>query len=295
MDQNPTGVRREPTLNPDVVMEDRPIGRILVDMGKLQPRDVDRVFALHREKGLRFGEAARRLKLVKDADVHYALSVQFSYPYLKPGQGSLSRDLVTAHAPFDQESETVRDLRTQLLLHWVSPEHRALVVASADPGDGRSYLAANLAVVFAQLGERTLLIDGDMRYPRQHRIFGQGNGPGLAQVLSGRIGIEAATPMSYFENLWLLPAGAAPPNPLELLSRTGFTTLLAEARKRFSVILIDTPAASRGSDARIIGARADGALVLARLNRTRAADLEHLCQGMSSGGTPVVGTVLNRV
>ena len=118
MDQHAAHPRREPTLGPRAAtLEDRPIGRILVDMGKLKPRDVDRVFSLHREKGLRFGEAARRLKLVKDDDVQYALSIQFSYPYLKPGQGALGPELVVAHAPFDPQSEILRDLRTQLLLH----------------------------------------------------------------------------------------------------------------------------------------------------------------------------------
>jgi len=288
--------RREPTLNASRLanLEDRPIGRILMDMGKLKPRDVDRVFHLHREKGLRFGEAARKLKLVKDADVQYALSVQFSYPYLKPGQGALAADLVTAHEPFDSQSEILRDLRTQLSLHWMGPERKALVIASADPGDGRSYLAANLAVVFAQLGEKTLLIDGDLRFPRQHRIFGQGNGPGLAQVLSGRAGINDVAHVPYFENLWLLSAGATPPNPLELLSRSSFTALLLEARRQFSLVLIDTPAAARGSDAKVISARADGALVVARTGRTRTRALENLCHALNSGGAPVAGTVLNR-
>lgn len=295
MDQNAINPRREPTLGPPVAsLEDRPIGRILVDMGKLKPRDVDRVFHLQREQGLRFGEAARKLRLVKDADVQYALSIQFSFPYLKPGQGVLGPELVTAHEPFDSQSEILRDLRTQLVLHWVDSEHKALVVASADPRDGRSYLAANLAVVFAQLGGKTLLIDGDMRHPRQHRIFGQGNGPGLAQVLSGRLGAEAAVRVPYFDNLWLLSAGAAPPNPLELLSSPGFPRLLQEFRGQFSLILIDTPAAARGADARVIGARADGALVIARTDRTRAADLDRVCRTLNAGGTPVIGTVLNR-
>jgi receptor protein-tyrosine kinase len=298
MNPKPTGLRREPVLGAveeaEAKLESRSIGRILVDMGKLKPRDLDRIFHYQREKGLRFGEAARRLKLVKDADVQYALSVQFSYPYLKPGQGTLGAELVAAHEPFHPQSETMRDLRTQLLLHWIDSERKVMVVASADPRDGRSYIAANLAVVFAQLGEKTLLIDADMRNPRQHRIFGLGNGPGLAQLLSGRVGGEVAVQMPYFESLWVLPAGAAPPNPLELLSRAELPRLLERARQQFSLVIIDTPAASRGSDGKVIGARADGALVLARAHRTRVADLDSLCRGMKAGGTPVIGTVLNR-
>jgi chain length determinant protein tyrosine kinase EpsG len=265
-------------------VDDRPIGRILVDMGKLKPKDVGRVFALHREKGIRFGEAARKLRLVKDADVEYALSVQFNYPYLKPGQGALGRDLVVAHAPFDAQAEILRDLRTQLLLHWVNGEQKVLAIVSPNTADGRSFLAANLAVVFAQLGEKTLLVDADMRFPRQHRIFGITDGVGLAHVLRGRAGIEAAERVAYFDNLTVLTAGAAPPNPLELLSR-----------KTFSVVLVDTPASARSSDAQVVAARADGALMVARQNQTKVAELDRLRRTVAACSVPVIGTVLNTV
>lgn len=288
--------QREPALRKpeDEGVEDRTIGRILVDMGKLKPRDVSRVFNLHREKGLRFGEAARKLRLVSAEDVQYALSVQFNYPYLKPGQGMLGPELVVAHEPFDGQAEVLRDLRTQLILEWLGSERKVLAVASPDPRDGRSYLAANLAVAFAQLGEKTLLIDADLRVPRQHRIFGMVNGLGLAHVLSGRAGIEVAEHISYFENLSVLAAGAVPPNPLELLSRTEYQRLLAEARKNFTIIIIDTPASARGSDAKIVSARADGALFVARQDGTRLLDLERLRRAVAACGVPVVGTVLNR-
>lgn len=296
-----TTSRVEPTLaargagGPTHVLDDRPIGRILVDMGKLKPKDVDRVFAAHRERGMRFGEAARSLKLVKEADIEQALAVQFNYPYLRAGQSALSPELVAAHDPFAPQAEALRDLRTQLLLHWLSADCKVLAVVSPEPGDGRSFLAANLAVVFAQLGENTLLIDGDLRRPRLHRLFGQGNGPGLAQVLSGRMGIDAAERVSYFDGLSLLSAGATPPNPLELLSRQSLATLLDEARKRFKIVLIDTPASSRCSDARITATRADGVLMVARQDRTRLADLDRLCRVMRTSGARVTGTVLNRV
>lgn len=276
-------------------VDDRPIGRILVDMGKLKPKDVGRVFALHREKGLRFGEAARRLRLVKDADVEYALSIQFNYPYLKPGQGVLGPELVVAHEPFDGQAEVLRDLRTQLLLHWVNGERKVLAIVSPNEKDGRSFLAANLAVVFAQLGEKTLLIDADLRFPRQHRIFGINNGVGLAHVLRGRAGVEAAEQVAYFDNLTVLAAGATPPNPLELLSRAELPGLLAEARKKFTVIVIDTPAGLRGSDAQVVSARADGVLIVARQNQTRLADLERLRRTVAACNVQVVGTVLNTV
>ncbi len=276
-------------------IEDRTIGRILVDIGKLKHKDTDRVFALHRDKGLRFGEAARKLGLVKDVDIKYALSIQFNYPYLKPGQAVLGPELIVAHNPFDVQSEVLRDLRTQLLLQWLSPERKVVAIVSPGAKDGRSYLAANLAVVFAQLGEKTLLIDADLRCPRQHRIFGLANAPGLAQVLSGRIGIENAERIPYFESLAVLPVGAVPPNPLELLSRREFPGLLGEARKKFTIVIVDTPASVRSSDARIISARADGVLMIARQDRTKISDLERIRHATTACGVPIVGIVMNRI
>lgn len=285
----------EQPATPTASVEDRTIGRILVDMGKLREKDLPRVFALHRKKGLRFGEAACRLRLVDNADIHYALSIQFNYPYLKQGQGVLGPELVAAHDPFDTQSETLRDLRTQLVMQWASEERKVLAVVSHGAREGRSYLSANLAVAFAQLGEKTLLIDADLRSPRQHRIFGLNGALGLAQLLSGRGEFTAAERIPYFEGLAVLAAGTAPPNPLELLSRQEFPRLLAEARKDYTIVLVDTSAAARGADAKVAAARADGVLMVARQDRTKLADLERLRGAVTASGVQVVGTVLNRI
>lgn len=289
---------REPTLRPvergGAAVEDRPIGRILVDLHKLRERDLERVLQVQRRKRLRFGETACRLGLVDEADVHYALSIQFNYPYVQRGPVSLGPDLIAAHDPYHPQSEALRELRTQLLTQWLGPQRKVLAVSSAGVGEGKSYLAANLAVSFAQMGEKTLLIDADLRTPRQHRIFGLGNAAGLAQVLTRRAGLDAAERSGYFDSLAVLPAGAAPPNPVELLSRGEWPRLLGEARRQYTLILVDTAADARGSDARLVAARADGALLLACKDRTRLAALERMRSAITASGVPVVGTVLNR-
>jgi chain length determinant protein tyrosine kinase EpsG len=277
-----------------VEIDERTIGRILCDMGKLKPADEARVFQLHREKSIRFGEAARRLRLVSNADIQYALSVQFGLPYVYGAHGGLSEELLAAHDPFDRHLEALRDLRAQLLLHWFGPERRRLAIVSTDPGDGRSYIAANLAVLFAQLGERTLLIDADLRFPRQHRIFRLMPGRGLAHALYARGMNGDAEKVPYFENLFVLSAGAVPPNPSELVSRPGLSALLNESARRYSVVLIDTPAWARGSDAQLIAARAGGALLVARHNRTRLGPLRQLQDAVVRGGAQIAGSVLNR-
>jgi chain length determinant protein tyrosine kinase EpsG len=289
---------REPTLRSVEsgagAVDDRPIGRILIDLRKLRERDLDRVLEVQRKRRLRFGETACRLGLVEEADVYYALSVQFNYPYLQRGQVSLGPDLIAAHDPYHPQSEAVREVRTQLITHWLGPQRKVLAVASADVGEGKSYLAANLAVSFAQMGEKTLLIDADLRAPRQHRTFGMGNAAGVAQVLTRRAGLEAAERSGYFDSLAVLPAGAAPPNPLELLSRGEWPRLLGEARRQYGLIVVDTTADACGSDARLVAARADGALLVARKNHTRLDSLERLRSAITASGVPVVGTVLNQ-
>lgn len=274
---------------------DRTIGRILVDLGKLREKDLERVLALHRKKGMRFGEAACKLGLVDEADVFQALSIQFNYPYVPQGHGSLAAELRVAHDPYHAHAEAVRELRTHLLTDWLNAQRRVLAVASVSDGDGRSYLASNLAVAFAQLGEKTLLVDADLRRPRQHRIFGLGNGPGLAQALTRGMGIGVAERIAYFDDLAVLTAGAVPPNPLELLSRNDLPRLLEEARRSYAVVIVDTSASIRGADARLVAARTDGALMLARKDETPLAELERLRASIVASGVPVLGMVLNDV
>lgn len=271
--------------------EERTIGALLIGAGRITAADAVRAARLQDAKGLRFGEACVKLGLITPADVERALSEQFRYPCLLAGESDLGKELVAAYKPFDLEVEAMRALRTQLLLHWIGPERRMLAICSPARGDGRSYLAANLAVAFSQLGKATLLVDADMRQPRQHQIFNLANRTGLSAALAGRAGTECVKPVEEFSKLWVLAAGPVPPNPLELLSGSEFPILLDQLKQRFDVVLIDTPAASLGADAQMIAARAGGALVLAREGRTRFRDLQTLAASVVSGNAVVVGSV----
>jgi Mrp family chromosome partitioning ATPase len=152
----------------------------------------------------------------------------------------------------------LRELCAQLLEHWFAHERRLLAIVSPRPGDGRSSLAAQLALAFAALGERTLLIDGDFRAPAVHRAFNLPNARGLADLLQDRhVSLACAGP-----NLSVMVAGAARADPLELLARARLPVFLAEARKHFRVVLIDTPPAARGPDFQMFAALAGGVLVL---------------------------------
>lgn len=278
-----------------IARHDRRLGSILAEQGKLGPRDVERLLELQQKDGSRFGEAALRAGLITEDDLHSALAKQFDYPHLLPGTGGVSTEIVVAYEPLHPRAEEMRALRTQLLIRWSHAEvrHRLLAIASPGPGEGRSYVAASLAVAFSQLGERTLLIDADLRAPRQHRIFDVPDRIGLSAVLSGRADSSAVVPIPKFGTLSLLPAGARPPNPQELLSRHALATLLEELRTEFDVILFDTPPAKRYADAQSVAFRAGSVMVLARKDRTRLADTAGVIRELSGTGARIVGTVLN--
>ncbi len=274
---------------------DRRIGSILAEEGKLGGGDIERVMELQQTEGLRFGEAALRLGLITADDLRCAVAKQYDLPHLLPGNESISSELVVAYEPFHPRAEELRALRTQLLMRWSNTKvgHRVLAIVSPGSGEGRSYVAANLAVVFSQLGERTLLIDADLRTPRQHRIFNVPDRIGLSAVLSGRADRGAITQILEFGRLSLLPAGAPPPNPQELLSRPSLGVFLQEMWTEFDIILIDTPPAKLYADAQSVTFRAGSAMMLARKDHTRLADTASVIRELSDTGARIVGTVFN--
>ena len=280
------------------VVRGRSIGALLIDAGRLTAENAEKILRLQKEKGMRFGDAALQLKLLTEDDILFALARQFDYPYLPAGDQSLSQELVAADRPFGETVEQLRALRSQLMLRWFdgAPERKALAVVSPSQGDGRSFIAANLAIVFSQLGERTLLVDADLRKPRQHALFHLArNGHGLSDVIAARAGPEAVVRIPSLLGLSVLPAGAEPPNPQELLGRPAFSELLQGLSKNFDTIIIDTPATHEYADAQTVAARAGAALMVARKNRTSAPELQQLARTLQQGGAELVGSVLNDV
>ena len=278
----------------------RSLGGILIDSGLLKPEDAERVLLLQKEHNLRFGDAAIRLGLLSEADIQYALSRQFSYAYLRKAPGDkkpVSDELVAAYEPFSPRVEQMRAIRSQLMLRWFdkADQRQVLTIVGTERGEGRSYLAANLAVVFSQLGERTLLVDADLRNPRQHELFFLENKVGFSTLLSGRSREESIVRIPDLAGLCVLPAGPVPPNPLELLNRLNFDEFLIQAKSTFDVVIIDTPAMSSGEDAAMIAVRTGAALAIARNAETRVAAFTDLVQGLMNAGVSVVGSVLNEV
>ena len=273
----------------------RAIGAILVEQGRLNAQDVDDIQRFASAHGVRFGEAAVQMKRISEHDIESALAQQYNYPVLaRGGVGGVADDVIAAHQPQSEAVEPLRALRSQLILRWFnSATRKVFAVTSAERGEGRSWLAANLATMFAQLGERTLLIDADMRHPRQHRLFNIDNSVGLSALLTGRAGREIARRIHPQLRLYVLPAGIIPPNPQELLARPVFEVILDHFAGQFSLVIIDTPAVSETADAQILAANAGNAIMVARRNQTRQSKLAAAMEILADTGVNVIGSVLN--
>lgn len=284
---------------PTLPRANRTIGAILMDAGLLSAEDAEQILRLQRQNNLRFGEAAIRLGLLTEADIQYALARQFDYAYLRLSEQhkAVSEEVIAAYQPFSATVERLRAVRSQLMLRWFdrSENRQTMAIVGTSRGEGRSYLAANLAVVFAQLGERTLLIDADMRNPRQHELFMLQNKVGLSTLLAHRSREEAIVRITDLVGLSVLPAGPVPPNPSELLNRPAFDELISHVRSSYDVVLIDTPSLASGEDAAMIAVRTGAVLAVARSKQTRVAAFDDMVIGLTNAGVAVVGTVLNDV
>ena len=283
------------TVEADPAVADRSIGSIIAETRHLSADQVEKVLQHQRAKGIRFGEAAIALGYASADDVLFALSQQFHYPYAAEDQRKANPELVALNQPFGVQAESFRAIRSQIMMRLFNEgqDRCALAVVSPDSGDGKSFFAANLAVTLAQLGGRTLLVDADMRGPRQHQVFGIPNNAGLSGILSGRAEAKVIQQVPGVPSLFVLPVGITPPNPLELVERPAFGLLIRELLVKFDHVVVDTPAAQYGSDCAVIAARCGAALVIARQDKSRVARLEELVGNLAETPAKLAGVIFN--
>lgn len=274
---------------------DSSIGEILIDTGRLSTESAERILRAQIDKGKRFGDVAIELGLLTEEDVRFALSRQFDNFYLPSSDTSLNQQLVAAYKPFSPTVEKLRALRGQLMMRWfnVETQHNALAIMSPGTGEGRSFIAANLAILFSQLGQRTLLLDADLRTPSQGDLFKLGNNGGLSGMLAGRIGPEAIARAPRLPGLYILPAGAVPPNPHELLGRPAFAALLQSLVRDFDIVVVDTPAAGQHAESQVIAVGVSSVLMLARKNCSSVPEMIKLTHRLQQNGARLAGSILN--
>lgn len=271
------------------------LGDILRQTKGLTGEQVNQALQYQQANGTRFGEAVVALGLAKPEDILWALSQQFHYPYAPVAEKNLNEELVVANQPFTEEVEAFRDLRTQLIMGTLgtADPRCALSIVSAEVGEGKSFISANLAVAFSQLPGRTLLIDADLRAPRLHKVFGVDSNTGLSNILAGRTDPNVIKPIGHLTNLYLMTAGVQAPNPVELLHRAAFSLLLRELLSKFDHVLVDTPAASYGPDSRIIASHCGAALVIGRKNASRVKPMQDLVAQLDKSKVKVAGILMN--
>jgi len=207
-------------------------------------------------------------------------------------------ELVAQHLPKSQMSEAFRALRTALLLSQADHPPQVILVTSALPREGKTTAAANLAVTLAQLGDRTLLIDSDLRKPGVGRLLNMTDGKyaGLSSYLAGVSSLELViVPHPTIPNLAVIPTGPLPPNPADLLSSHKLADAIVELRKKFKFIVIDSPPIMAATDAVIISVQTDGVLLVVRSGETPKEAFTRTRDLLISVKCRMLGVVLNAV
>lgn len=215
----------------------------------------------------------------------------------------MKREIITRADPKSPVSEVFRTLRTNLQYMKKSNSCQTLVITSTVQGEGKSFVAANLAVTFAQASKKTLIIDADMRRPRQHTIFGVDMFPGLSNYLSGvnlsrsrhETSIKECIYATKVDNLYMMPSGNIPPNPSELLQSRKLNALLNEIEPNFDVIIFDGAPCLLVTDSTIISRVVDATILVASQNKTKMDDLKEAKRRINHVGGHIAGVVLNRV
>ncbi len=271
------------------------IGDILLRSGRLTELEMNRIIALQSKKHVLFGDAAVALGILTEEDVSWALANQYSYPGIASDNMYLSRELLVVHDPFSRQVETFRSIRSGLLLSGVGGLFKTLAILSSGEAEGKTFIAANLAVVFAQLGSRTILVDLNFRKPRVHEIFQLKNNTGASSLIIKRALMEQAVQQTTIDGLDILTSGPTPPNPLELLSWQDTRNLVTTLRESYDVIIFDTPAFARTADSLLIASMSDGCLLVARKSTTNLPSFGLLKKQLDINKAKILGSVLNEV
>jgi capsular exopolysaccharide synthesis family protein len=204
-----------------------------------------------------------------------------------------SKDLYVVTHPKSAVAECCRAIRTNLLFMSPDKPPRSLLITSAGPQEGKTTTAINLAVTLAQSGLRVLLVDTDMRRPRLHKAFGiPATSDGVSRAVVGEIDVGDAVRESGVANLWLLPCGATPPNPAELLHADRFRRIIEEVGQRFDRVIFDSPPLSAVTDAAILARLTDGTVLVAKAGKTSREALGRTRAQLSSG-VNLLGCILN--
>ncbi|MFH1269167.1 MAG: polysaccharide biosynthesis tyrosine autokinase [Planctomycetota bacterium] len=200
--------------------------------------------------------------------------------------------LLSYHEPASRVSEAYRTVRTALYFGMSGEAHKIIQVSSPNKGDGKSSLAANLAISIAQSGKKTLLMDADLRRPRIHKLFNLDRAIGMSSVIKGDANLESAIQVTGAENLWCVTSGMPSSNPSELLTSQSFQDLLGELKQQYEFLIVDTPPLLAVTDPGVVAARVDGVLLVIRNTKKAKQDATWASEVLNSLGANTLGIVV---
>ena len=211
------------------------------------------------------------------------------------GEKGIKRKIITRDNPKSPISESYRGLRTNILLSNTK-EIKSILVSSAGPGEGKTTTVANLAITFANLGRKTLLVDTDLRRPVIHSVFNVKREPGVTNYLSGQTDdYHSLVKPSEIENLSILTSGLIPPNPSEMLGSTKMSQFIKKLESDWEIILFDSPPLVAVTDATMISKEIDSIILVIKAGQTDKKAFHHTMANLNNIEAPLDGIVMNAV
>lgn len=274
------------------------VRNVFTDLGVSDSGTVQQIQQICSERGLSVIEAARALECIDEDSLRHSLIEKFGLtPVVDESDSALSKELAALFAPQHPYVGELRIVREELAARWFNPTRHALVIGGMENGIGSSRVAANLAVLYAQRGNRVLLIDTNMENQNQREFFSIASMIGLTDCMVGWASCDAAaTKVPQVPGLSVLTVGTLPPGPCEILSRREFGEVVRKAEEDFDIVLVDVAAAHNNGDlGDLIAASASvgGALLVMRKNHSRMERVRVASAQIRSVGAQVVGAVLD--
>lgn len=247
------------------------------------------------QRGIESPDTIEQMGLPVYSSIPYAKDQERLNTRLKRKRANAGLALLSMAEPSSLAIEALRSLRSSLHFALLGAENRIIMISSPTPGVGKSFVSSNLSAVVAQTGQKTLLIDADMRKGYLHKIFGLQPECGLSEILTGRAGLNDAVSTTHVPDLDVISCGQSAPNPSELLMHANFSRLLEEVAKRYDLIIVDTPPILAVTDAALIGRLANTTLLVTRFGQSTAKAVENARRRFAQNGITIKGVILNGV
>ncbi len=296
--QIPGEPRFEGTSAPGARLDDEALIRELISRWLITDAQAHIIRAHAKRRNIPLATAAIELNLV-DADVVEKIrDASVAMPLIERPNTAISKEVVVAHDAPTEVTDQFLEIATQVQLRWLAlggPEHTMVSVVSPRRRDGRSFVAANLAITFSRMGLRTLLIDADLRHGRLHELFSLDEDLGLSTLLAGSTRALPLVALADYRNLAVLGRGPLVQRPGDLFGSGVLNRLLRSCSENFDVVLVDTPSAAEAPEARLVAAQTKACVLVARRDKTMVQELRQLAGDLGSIGTTIIGQVMMRI